>query len=70
MIEIAKAARVCAGHELPPSLFDQALNVNPIESFIAPSMLTDVRKGNLIEVENILGELLREGISHGVSMPA
>lgn len=69
MAEIAEAARVCGGYELPPELFDQALSVDPIDRYIAPSMLIDTRKGNFTEYENILGEPLREGLSHGVSMP-
>lgn len=37
--------------------------------YLPPSMLSDVRKGNFIEYENIIGEPLREGEKLGVPMP-
>ena len=37
--------------------------------YLPPSMLSDTRKGNFIEYENILGEPLREGEKLGVPMP-
>ena len=41
----------------------------PVETFAAPSMLQDARKGRFTEVENILGEVLRTAEKNKVSVP-
>lgn len=68
MREIIAAANAL-GHRLPESVAEDMINVDPLDLYLPPSMLSDVRKGNFIEHENILGEALREGQNVGVSMP-
>lgn len=68
MAEIVAAAKA-AGHELAPDVADVMINIDPLTMYLPPSMLNDLRKGNFIEVENILGEPLREGAALGVPMP-
>lgn len=43
--------------------------MDPLDMYLPPSMLGDLRKGNFIEFENLLGEPLREGEARGVEMP-
>jgi ketopantoate reductase len=68
MEEIRAAAKAC-GVDLPAEAVQKAIEFDPIEMYLEPSMLTDIRKGNLIEFENLLGEPLREGLARGVPMP-
>ncbi|KAF2087297.1 2-dehydropantoate 2-reductase family protein [Saccharata proteae CBS 121410] len=68
-MEEIRAAAKAAGHELPPEVVDTMINIDPLTMYLPPSMLNDLRKGNFIEVENILGEPLREGTALGVPMP-
>ena len=66
--EICAAAAAC-GHPLSSDAPDVMLSLDPINAYSSPSMQVDVRKGRFCEVETILGEPLREGVSHGVPMP-
>ncbi|KAK0327288.1 hypothetical protein LTR82_002051 [Friedmanniomyces endolithicus] len=68
MLEIVAAAKA-AGHELPATVVDDMIEMDPLNMYLPPSMLSDTRKGNFIEYENILGEPLREGERMGVPMP-
>ncbi|KAJ5930264.1 2-dehydropantoate 2-reductase family protein [Penicillium verhagenii] len=68
MREIQAAAKA-AGYELPPNIVEYMSNVDRVEDHFAPSMLQDVRKGNSIEYEYLIGEPLREGQRLGVAMP-
>ncbi|KAF2140706.1 uncharacterized protein K452DRAFT_351902 [Aplosporella prunicola CBS 121167] len=68
-MEEIRAAAKAAGYELPPEVVDTMINIDPLTMYLPPSMLNDLRKGNFIEVENILGEPLREGTALGVPMP-
>ncbi|KAK0903003.1 hypothetical protein LTR57_019406 [Friedmanniomyces endolithicus] len=68
MLEIVAAAKA-AGHELPATVVDDMIEMDPLDMYLPPSMLSDTRKGNFIEFENILGEPLREGERMGVPMP-
>lgn len=68
MEEIRAAAKAC-GHGLPAEVVQKTISVDPIDMYLPPSMLGDLRKGNFIEFENLLGEPLREGIAKGVPMP-
>ena len=68
MAEIVAAAKA-SGYELPETVTDDMINMDPLDMYLPPSMLSDVRKGNYIEYENILGEPLREGEKLGVPMP-
>ncbi|KAK0249366.1 hypothetical protein B0A54_03729 [Friedmanniomyces endolithicus] len=68
MLEIVAAAKA-AGHELPATVVDDMIEMDPLDMYLPPSMLSDTRKANFIEFENILGEPLREGKRMGVPMP-
>ncbi|KAK3674129.1 hypothetical protein LTR78_005976 [Recurvomyces mirabilis] len=68
MKEIVAVARK-AGYELPDSVVDDMIEMDPVTLYLPPSMLSDTRKGNFIEYENILGEPLREAEKLGVPMP-
>lgn len=68
MHEIVAAAKA-SGHDLPPTVADDMITMDPLNMYLPPSMLSDTRKGNFIEYENILGEPLREGEKLGVQMP-
>ncbi|KAK7923638.1 hypothetical protein PG985_007709 [Apiospora marii] len=54
---------------VPENLPDKVIRVDPTETAFKPSMCQDVEKGNFMEVENIVGEPLREGEARGVAMP-
>ncbi|KAF1916037.1 6-phosphogluconate dehydrogenase [Ampelomyces quisqualis] len=69
MREIVEAAKVCAGVELEQGIVQWTIDMDPLESYLKPSMQQDLEKGNFIEFENLLGEPLREGRRAGVSMP-
>ncbi|KAH7323109.1 6-phosphogluconate dehydrogenase [Stachybotrys elegans] len=68
MREVAAAAAAC-GCALAPEAVERALLVDPTDVFFKPSMCQDVERGNLLELENIVGEPLREGTARGVDMP-
>lgn len=68
MLEIVAAARA-AGHELPADIPELLIRVDPTDTAFKPSMCQDIEKGNFIELENIVGEPLREGAANGVAMP-
>ncbi|KAK4542802.1 hypothetical protein LTR36_006178 [Oleoguttula mirabilis] len=68
MAEIIAAAKA-SGYELPETIATDMIEMDPLTMYLPPSMLSDVRKGNFIEYENILGEPLREGEKLGVPMP-
>ncbi|KXT09209.1 hypothetical protein AC579_3498 [Pseudocercospora musae] len=68
-MEEIRTCAAAAGHELPEHIADIILQFDPIEMHYVPSMLEDLRRGNLIEYENILGEPLRTGQKLGVPMP-
>jgi 2-dehydropantoate 2-reductase len=69
MREIICAAKAAAGLEFDDGLVQWTLDVDPLESYLKPSMQQDLEKGNFIEFENLLGEPLREGKRAGVQMP-
>ncbi|KAK8054856.1 hypothetical protein PG993_000083, partial [Apiospora rasikravindrae] len=63
------AAAAAAGYRFPADLPERVIRVDPTDTAFKPSMCQDVEKGNFMEVENIVGEPLREGEARGVSMP-
>ncbi|KAK8043870.1 hypothetical protein PG994_012708 [Apiospora phragmitis] len=69
MREIIAAASAVGGYEFPADLPDRVVRVDPTDTAFKPSMCQDVEKGNFMEVENIIGEPLREGEARGVAMP-
>ncbi|KAE8162297.1 ketopantoate reductase PanE/ApbA-domain-containing protein [Aspergillus tamarii] len=68
MEEIRAAAR-SAGVDLPEDVCEKVIEAYPVTMYLPPSMLEDVWKGNLVEVESIVGEPLRVGRANGVAMP-
>ncbi|GMF94883.1 unnamed protein product [Aspergillus oryzae] len=64
-----RAAAAAKGITLQEDLVDAVMTQDGAESFFKPSMLQDYEKGNLMEIENLVGEPLREGEVLGVSMP-
>ncbi|KAH7081635.1 2-dehydropantoate 2-reductase-like protein [Paraphoma chrysanthemicola] len=69
MREIIAAAKAAAGVELADDIVEWTIEMDPLESYLKPSMQQDLEKGNFIEFENLLGEPLREGKKAGVQMP-
>ncbi|GJC85875.1 uncharacterized protein ColLi_08713 [Colletotrichum liriopes] len=63
------AVAAAAGHNIPEDIIEKTIQLNPMEENIKPSMQVDFEKGNLIEHENILGEVVREAQRHGVDTP-
>ncbi|KAI0426086.1 putative 2-dehydropantoate 2-reductase [Xylaria sp. FL1042] len=68
MHEVIAAARA-NGVELADDLPEKVIRVDPTNCFFKPSMCQDVEKGSFMEIENIVGETLKEGEAKGVSMP-
>ena len=64
---IAVAASISI--ELEPELVDVMIETEPVETFCAPSMLQDARKARFMEVENILGEVVRTAEAKKVPVP-
>lgn len=85
MREIVLAAKECANVQLDADVVQRMVEMDPLESYLKPSMMQDLEKvcyeevvvvrqltrdkGNYIEFENLLGEPLREGKKAGVAMP-
>ncbi|KAK2047645.1 6-phosphogluconate dehydrogenase C-terminal domain-like protein [Colletotrichum somersetense] len=63
------AVAAAAGHDISEDVIEKTIGLNPVEDNIKPSMQIDFEKGNLIEHENILGEVVREAQEHGVTAP-
>lgn len=68
MLEIVAVA-AAKGVMLPLEEVEKIITVDLYESFFLPSMAQDIRKGNFIEFENIVGEPLREAEVLGVPTP-
>lgn len=69
MLEVIAAANACGITDLPEDLPDRAIRADSTDRGFRPSMCQDVDHGNLMEIEHIVGEPLREGQSRGVQMP-
>ncbi|KAG9186090.1 hypothetical protein G6011_02646 [Alternaria panax] len=69
MREIVEAAKAVCGVQLDEGVVEETIHIDPLESWLKPSMQQDLDKGNLIEFENLLGEPLKAGKDAGVSMP-
>ncbi|RHZ60122.1 ketopantoate reductase family protein [Aspergillus thermomutatus] len=69
ILEIIAAATACGVTGFPEKLEESVIRADPVDTEFKPSMCQDVEKGNLLEVENIVGEPLREGEARGVPMP-
>ncbi|KAJ3540012.1 hypothetical protein NM208_g5242 [Fusarium decemcellulare] len=57
------------GHQLPADIIDTMINLDPMDLYLEPSMLCDFRKGNLMEIEWLVGEPLREAEKVGIPAP-
>ena len=73
MLEVLAVARACvdkdAASELPDSMADKVIgNENP-NSVFKPSMLVDLEAGRPIEVEAIVGGIVRRASQVGVVVP-
>jgi 2-dehydropantoate 2-reductase len=64
-----KAIAKAAGSELPDGIEQKIVRTDPIDTAFVPSMGQDAAKGNLMEVEVIVGEPMREGKRLGVPVP-
>ncbi|CAG9990773.1 unnamed protein product [Clonostachys byssicola] len=64
-----KAAAMAAGVALQDDLVHAVMFQDSALGFFRPSMLQDYEKGNLMEIETIVGEPLRKGRRLGVPMP-
>ncbi|KAH6693854.1 ketopantoate reductase PanE/ApbA C terminal-domain-containing protein [Plectosphaerella plurivora] len=69
IIEEIRTVAAASGVVLQEDLVEAVIHQDPIDSAFKPSMCQDYEKGNLMEIENILGEPLREGEKLGVPMP-
>ncbi|KAF4268433.1 hypothetical protein KXW57_007037 [Aspergillus fumigatus] len=68
MQEVVKVSKA-VGVELPDDIIETTIRKNPVERKIAPSMQKDMEKGNLLEHENLIGEVVREAQKQGVAIP-
>lgn len=64
-----RAAAAARGIRLQEDVIRAVMTQDEAYGFFKPSMLQDYEKGNLMEVESIVGEPLREGTAMGVPMP-
>ncbi|KAL4812278.1 ketopantoate reductase PanE/ApbA C terminal-domain-containing protein [Aspergillus spinulosporus] len=69
MHEIMAAAEACGVSGFPEDLPEIVIRGDPIDTEFKPSMAQDAEKGGFMEIENIVGEPLREGMKRGVEMP-
>ncbi|KAI1017935.1 hypothetical protein LB504_003913 [Fusarium proliferatum] len=69
IISEIRAVAEAKGIILQPDLVDAVVHQDPIDSGFKPSMCQDCEKGNLMEIESIVGEPLREGEKLGIAMP-
>ncbi|KAL3454342.1 ApbA-domain-containing protein [Aspergillus insuetus] len=67
--EIREIAYAAAGVTLPADVVEKVLHQDPNETAFKPSMCQDLEKGNLMEIENLVGEPLREAERVGVAAP-
>lgn len=65
-ILVAAAADGYTGY--PDNVAEKVIHQDPLNTAFKPSTCQDIEKGNLIELENIVGEPLREGEAKGVPM--
>ncbi|KAK4665047.1 uncharacterized protein QC763_509990 [Podospora pseudopauciseta] len=69
MKEIQATARQVSGVHLTDDLIETVIRQDNYKAFFRPSMLQDIDKGKHIEVENIIGEPVREAEKAGVETP-
>ncbi|KAF9873996.1 hypothetical protein CkaCkLH20_08368 [Colletotrichum karsti] len=64
-----RAIAEAIGVTLQPDLVDAVIHQDPDDTAFKPSMCQDYEKGNLMEIENLIGEPMREGERLGVPTP-
>ncbi|KAI8677011.1 hypothetical protein LRP88_09968 [Fusarium phalaenopsidis] len=64
-----QAAAAAYGQEIPDDAIEAMITTEPIGAHVPPSMLVDVRKGQYIEFENLIGEPLRAAKARQVQTP-
>ncbi|KAL2209585.1 hypothetical protein CC79DRAFT_1305912 [Sarocladium strictum] len=64
-----RAVAEAKGITLQADLVEAVMQQDPLDSAFKPSMCQDIEKGNLMEIESIVGEPLREGEKLGIAMP-
>ncbi|KAL4784998.1 ketopantoate reductase PanE/ApbA C terminal-domain-containing protein [Aspergillus varians] len=69
MREVIAAAEACGVTGFPEDLPEMVIRADPTDTGFKPSMCQDAEKGAFMEIENIVGEPLREGEKRGVPMP-
>ncbi|RJE19731.1 hypothetical protein PHISCL_07923 [Aspergillus sclerotialis] len=69
MIREIRAIAEASGVVLQPDLVDAVMHQDPNDTAFKPSMCQDYEKGNLMEVENLVGEPLREAEKLNVPAP-
>lgn len=69
LMDEIRATAQADGITLQSDLVDVVMHQDPNDTAFKPSMCQDCEKGNLMEVENLVGEPLREAQRLGVSAP-
>ncbi|KAF4126444.1 Ketopantoate reductase [Geosmithia morbida] len=64
-----QAIALADGFQLQEDLVDALMHQDPNDTAFKPSMCQDLEKGNLMEVENLVGEAVREAKRLGVPAP-
>ncbi|KAG5655263.1 hypothetical protein KAF25_010415 [Fusarium avenaceum] len=70
LVEEIRAIAKADGVDLPDNVLEAILHQDPNDTAFKPSMCQDCEKGNLMEIENLVGEPLREANRLGVPAPA
>ncbi|KAJ4253895.1 hypothetical protein NW762_010293 [Fusarium torreyae] len=69
LVDEIRAIAKADGVDLPDNVLDAILHQDPNDTAFKPSMCQDCEKGNLMEIENLVGEPLREADRLGVPAP-
>ncbi|KAM0714249.1 hypothetical protein Q7P37_010036 [Cladosporium fusiforme] len=64
-----RAVAKAAGVELPEGAEEKTVRIDPVDTAFLPSMGQDAAKGNFMEIENIVGEPVREANRLNVPAP-
>jgi 2-dehydropantoate 2-reductase len=67
--ECAAVAKACGYEQKPAAQSAACATLTDRQSSIAASMLRDIERGNRIEGDHIVGDLIRRGREHGVPTP-
>ncbi|KAF4972579.1 hypothetical protein FSARC_852 [Fusarium sarcochroum] len=69
IIEEIRTVAEASGVTLQKDLIESVMAQDSSDEYFKPSMCQDYEKGQLMEIENIVGEVVREGKKYGVPMP-